>query len=147
MAHPVTCRCARTNLLWAPTRQLLIGAARAFLFNDFVQQLDSLTTELEQSRSELLELSARVQRLIGKRTQRQVMLQRLRRGSSISASLQIPTESHYLCSLCATSFASRAIQNVRGVGTDVKCDCCGQPAIVWLELKTEFDEEFEPSGR
>lgn len=102
--------------------------------------MDSLATELEQSRSELQELSARVQRLIGKRTQRQVMLQQLRRGASIPM-LDIATESHYLCSLCATSFASRAIQNVRDAGPGLKCDCCGQPAIVWLELKCEEDED------
>lgn len=130
----------RTNFLCATSRQLPIGAAFGNLLNGAVQQVDSLATELEQSRSELQELSARVQRLIGKRTQRQVMLQQLRRGAPIPM-LHIPTESHYLCSLCATSFASRAIQNVRGVGPGMKCDCCGQPAIVWLELKCEEEHD------
>ena len=118
-------------------------AGPGFLLNGCVQQVDSLTEALEQSRSELLELSARVQRLIGKRERRQVLLQRLRRGASIPASLQMATESHYLCSLCATSFASRAIQNVRSPASGQKCDCCGQPAIVWLELKCESDDEHE----
>ncbi|HUS35560.1 MAG TPA: hypothetical protein VM680_09440 [Verrucomicrobiae bacterium] len=111
------------------------------MLNHVVQQVDSLTEALEQSRSELLELSARVQRLIGKRERRQVLLQRLRRGASIPTSLQMPSESHYLCSLCATSFASRAILNVRSPGPGQRCDCCGQPAIVWLELKCETEDE------
>jgi hypothetical protein len=106
------------------------------------QQLDSLAEQLEQSRSELLELTARVHRLIGERTQRQALLQRIHRGAPISA-LQLAAESHYLCSLCATGYATRAIQNVRSVTPGATCDHCHQPAIVWLELKPEQEHDDE----
>ena len=109
-----------------------------------MQETDTLAEELAQSRSELLELSERVQRLIGKRTQRHVLLERLHRTATMPTTLQINNDSHYLCSLCANDYAKRAIQHVRAVTPGVKCDHCGQPAIVWLELKTEEDHESEP---
>ena len=109
--------------------------------NPVQQPSDSLAEQLEQSRSELLELTARVHRLIGKRSQRQALLERIHRGASIST-LQL-AESHYLCSLCATGYATRAIQNVRSVTPGATCDHCHQPAIVWLELKPEQDRDDE----
>lgn len=62
------------------------------------------------------------------------------------ATLQIDFDSHYLCSLCATDYSKRAIQHVRGVSPGVKCDHCGQPAIVWLQLKPENEDSPNPSA-
>jgi hypothetical protein len=97
--------------------------------------MDPLTAELEQSRTDLLELAARVQRLIGKRSEREELLQRLHRSASMPAPVRRVMPSYRLCSLCATEYADLAIQNVRGATPGTKCDQCGQPAIVWIQLK------------
>jgi hypothetical protein len=111
-----------------------------------VQQPDSLTVELEQSRAELLELAAKVQRLIGKRSEREALLQRLHRSAAMPTGIRPAMPSHHLCSLCATDYASLPIQNVRGVTPGTKCDHCGQPAIVWIQLKREEESEAVPAA-
>jgi hypothetical protein len=104
-----------------------------------VQQLepDALAAELAQSRAELLRLAARVQRLIGKRSEREALLEQLHRSASRPPGLKISMPSFHVCSLCATSYAELAIHQVRGAAPEAKCDHCGQPAIVWIQLKAE----------
>jgi hypothetical protein len=104
--------------------------------------MDALAAQLAQSRSDLLELAGRVQRLIGKRSEREVLLRRLRRTAGMPAGIKrAAMPSHHLCSLCATEYAEMAIHNVRGASPGAKCDHCGQPAIVWIQLKPQAELE------
>jgi hypothetical protein len=116
-------------------RAPLMAKLRRSGANVCVQESDSLTNELEQSRAELLQLAARVQRLIGKRGERDALLQRLRRTASMPGSVKISMPAYHLCSLCATSYAELAIHQVRGAAPGTKCDQCGEPALVWVQLK------------
>jgi hypothetical protein len=112
--------------------------------NSGVQETDPLTAELAQSRSELLKLAERVQRLIGKRSERQALLQQIHRSAGVGAPIARAMPAHYLCSVCATHFANLAIQNVRGATPGTTCDQCGDPALVWVQLK--FAPETESAG-
>jgi hypothetical protein len=111
-----------------------------------VHEPDTLTAELEQARSDLLELAARVRRLISKRSEREALLQRLHRCASLPTPAIQPMPARHLCSLCATSYADLAIQNVRGATPGAKCDHCGQSAIVWIQLKSENSAAHEASA-
>jgi len=97
---------------------------------DFEQQI-------EASRQEIVQLAERVKRLVAKRNERDLLVQRLsqtaRRQTPIG--VPIPLQSFHLCSLCATDHASAAIEHVRGCAPGSKCEHCGQPAIMWVELK------------
>jgi hypothetical protein len=126
-------------MLCAVSRALLIPSERRFLFNSSVQQTDHLAQELEQSRAELLQLAARVQRLIGKRGEREALLQQLHRTATLPPGLKLSMPSYHLCSLCATGYAELAIQQVRGAAPGAKCDHCGQSAIVWVQLKPQTE--------
>src|SRR4051812_30884037 len=107
--------------------------------NEPVQQStsDSLAAELEQSRADLLQLAERVQRLIGKRSEREALLERLQRTASLPTGMKVSMPSYYVCSLCATSYAEIAIHQVRGAAPGAKCDHCGGPAMVWIQLKAD----------
>jgi hypothetical protein len=107
------------------------------LLNRVVHQEDLLAAELERSRADLLDLAARVQRLIGKRGEREALLERLSRTATMPSSAPRSMPTRYLCSLCATGYASLSIQQVRGAAPGAKCDHCGQPAMVWVQLKSE----------
>jgi hypothetical protein len=108
--------------------------------NVSVQASDSLTTELEQSHADLLQLAARVQRLIGKRGEREALLRRLQRTASMPETVKISMPAYHLCSLCATSYAELAIHQVRGAAPGTKCDQCGEPALVWVQLKARDEQ-------
>ena len=103
--------------------------------NRVVQQIDSLAAELDQSREELLQLAARVQKLIGKRSERDALLQQLRRIASMSAGPKISMPAYHLCSLCATGYTELSIHQVRAAAPEARCDHCGGPAMVWVQLK------------
>jgi hypothetical protein len=98
----------------------------------------NLEAELERSREEILKLAERVHRLVAKRNEREMLVQRLRRtaaGQSFRQQTPTAPEPLHLCSLCATDHASEAIDHVRGCAPGSKCDQCGQPAVMWIQLK------------
>jgi hypothetical protein len=108
------------------------------LLNQPVHSLDPLAAELAQSREELLQLAARVHRLIGKRGEREALLRQLRRTATLPASN--PSMPCYnVCSLCATGYAELAIHQVRGAAPEAKCDHCGSPAMVWIQLRSQTE--------
>ena len=106
---------------------------------------DTLAAELEQSRSDILQLADRVRMLIVKRGKREALLQRLHRTAASPQALSRAVAPHYLCSLCANDYASLAIEHVRGCPPNLRCDQCGQPAIIWIQLKEEPQREMPPS--
>jgi hypothetical protein len=108
-----------------------------------VHGTDLLGQELETSRAELLELAARVQRLIGKRSERDALLQQIHCGASFPPGVKLSMPAYHLCSLCATGYAELAIEQVRGAAPSAKCDHCGQPALVWVQLKPQTQTAAE----
>jgi hypothetical protein len=117
-----------------------------YVVNQRVHSTDPLADELAQSRQELLELAARVQRLIGKRGEREALLQRLHRAATMPAGkLSMPC--YNVCSLCATGYADLAIYQVRGAAPEAKCDHCGSPAIVWIQLKSQEEAVSQSASR
>lgn len=110
-----------------------------------MQEKDALAVELEKTHDEILRLAERVKRLVVKRSEREVFLQGLHRTTGMPGRLCPAQPSpHYLCSLCATEFAELAIEHVRGCSPGHKCDQCGQPAIIWIQLKTTPTEATQP---
>jgi hypothetical protein len=115
-----------------------MAQTKPLFFNGGVQR-DALAEELDKSRDELLQLAERVKRLVVKRSEREVFLQRLHRGQ-IPSSVRAVATPHHLCSLCAAEYAAMAIEHVRGCAPGIKCDQCGQPAIIWVQLKSDTDQ-------
>jgi hypothetical protein len=133
-------------LLGAKSRAPPIFKTVSFSVNQQVHSTDSLAAELAQSREELLELAARVQRLIGRRGEREALIQRLHRTATLPAGkLSMPCFN--VCSLCATGYAELAIHQVRGAAPEAKCDHCGSLAIVWIQLKSQAEGIPQPAGR
>ena len=98
----------------------------------------SFESELERSRAEILQLAERVKKLVSKRNEREALVQRLRQtGSGMARPMPSLHQAYYLCGLCATDHASAAIEHVRASPSGTRCDHCGQPAIMWIELKVE----------
>jgi hypothetical protein len=123
-----------------------ICKTQPFAVNQQVHSTDLLAAELAQSREELLQLAARVQRLIGKRGEREALLQQLHRTATLPAGkLSMPC--YNVCSLCATGYAELAIHQVRGAAPEAKCDHCGSPAIVCIQLKSQTEAAPQPVGR
>jgi hypothetical protein len=108
-----------------------------------MHETDSLAEELQQSRADLLQLAARVQKLIGKRGEREALLQRLQRTAALPHGAHVSMPCYHLCSLCATSYAELAIHQVRGAAPESKCDHCGSPALVWVQLKEQPEGAVE----
>ena len=133
-------------MLGAISRLPPIFNTTRFLLNRWVHSTDPLAAELAQSRADLLELAARVQRLIGKRGEREALLQRLHRTATLpTGKLSMPCFN--VCSLCATGYAELAIHQVRGAAPEAKCDHCGSPAMVWIQLKAQTEIALQPIGR
>jgi hypothetical protein len=49
--------------------------------------------------------------------------------------------------LCATGYAELAIHQVRGAAPEARCDHCGSPAIVWIQLKAQTEAAPQAIGR
>jgi hypothetical protein len=108
-----------------------------------------LGAELENSRVEIVKLAERVHRLVAKRNEREALVQRLRRSVQCPGSLAKSSEENrplHLCGLCATDHAAAAIEHVRACAANSKCDHCGQPAVMWIQLKKDEPSRLELAG-
>jgi hypothetical protein len=103
-----------------------------------VKSADTLTLsdELEQSRVELLQLAERVKRLVEKRNERETLVQQFRRATAVPSLVSAGRSKRTfdLCSLCATERTTETVEHVRASSAGSKCDHCGQPAIMWIQL-------------
>ena len=107
---------------------------------------DNLETDLAQSRIEILQLADRVRRLVARQNERQLRVQQWRQSVTLPGLVEHRESSTLrlnLCGLCATERATSTIEHVGGCSPGSKCDQCGQPAIMWIEVKNEERPRLE----
>jgi hypothetical protein len=99
-----------------------------------------LGTELEESRQHLLLLADRVKKLVAKRNEREILVQQFRQAAGTPDAFARKNSSGpaHFCSLCASSHASEHVEHVRACAPGTKCDDCGQPAVMSLEIKADI---------